>query len=836
MALPFLVLFFFLLLLSSSSHRQTVHAETDTLRPGDSISLNRTILSSAGSFALGFFRLGASVPARYYLGIRYHNVADGAVVWVANRDSPLRDAYGNLTLEIDGNLVAYSSSGSKIWSSDTSAASRGTTEAVLLDSGNLVLRLAEGDEDRFIWQSFDHPTDTLLPEMRLTSYLRPGIASPTRCVSWRAEDDPSSGSFTLGIDPRSSMQGFIWRGVEPYWRSNLRSSPGSEINSTRIVTTKSTNAYVYSIAVEGDRVSWWFTATPSSTVSRVVIQESGFSQLLSWNASSGSWVIEGSVPNLPSRPCEFYNQCGPNGVCDGSQPTSRSCQCLRGFVPRTFSQWNAGNYSGGCMRATVGDCNSGADYVHYNNMKLPDRMILLRDASEKECRANCSVSCNCTAYSFSGTISIGSSTTCLVWFGDLVDLVQNLSRDELFVRVAASDLDSNSQNEGSSNKSMLLLAIMLTVGFILILLSGTAFYFWRTIHRRSRKHKENVTRLEELRSYDGGSIIDVPLLDFCSILKATDGFALTNKLGEGGFGSVYKGTLQDGKDIAVKRLSETSKQGFVEFRNEVELIARLQHTNLVRLLGWCNHQDEKILIYEYLPNHSLDKYLFDSNQSSKLDWDMRFQIIKGIAQGLLYLHRYSRLRVIHRDLKTDNILLDYDMNPKISDFGLARIFDGKQKEENTTRIVGTYGYIAPEYGLYGRFSEKSDIFSFGVIILEIISGRRNKGSYPLNGSLNLLGYAWQLWAEGRCCELVDPALEESFPVSEVAKCIQVGLLCVQDVPNDRPTIDAIIAVLVNENPPVLQPPGQPAFTSKDASPWSARSSPPELTMSVVEGR
>ncbi|XP_042458165.1 receptor-like serine/threonine-protein kinase SD1-7 [Zingiber officinale] len=397
-------------------------------------------------------------------------------------------------------------------------------------------------------------------------------------------------------------------------------------------------------------------------------------------------------------------------------------------------------------------------------------------------------------------------------------------------------LGSCSRIPGNQKRS---LVIILTVGTTALLLFGITCYFTWVRHMRLGKTR----RLRELRAPDDtiGSdkeVINAPLVDFFSIHKATDNFAATNKLGEGGFGSVYKGRLEDGQYIAVKRLSENSKQGFEELKNEVKLIVRLQHTNLVRLLGWCVHENEKILIYEYMPNKSLDKYLFDSNLSVQLDWHKRFCIIQGIAQGLLYLHRYSRLRVIHRDLKTSNILLDENMNPKISDFGLARIFGESHMEQNTRRLVGTYGYMAPEYGLNGRFSEKSDVYSFGVIMLEIISSKRNSGSYSMNDSFSLLGYAWHLWAEGRCCELIDPQLIDSFPVFEVEKCIQVGLLCVQDRSTDRPTMDAITIMLVNKNP-VLPSPQQPAYTYRTDSPTLMPipySQPPELTMSTIEGR
>lgn len=182
---------------------------------------------------------------------------------------------------------------------------------------------------------------------------------------------------------------------------------------------------------------------------------------------------------------------------------------------------------------------------------------------------------------------------------------------------------------------------------------------------------------------------DLPLIRLDVINEATKQFSDENKLGQGGFGPVYRGTLEDGKEVAVKRLSRTSGQGQREFLNEVVLIARLQHRNLVRLLGCCLEKNEKLLIYEYMPNKSLDVILFGSRNGVLLDWQRRLSIINGIARGLLYLHEDSRLRIIHRDLKTSNILLDYEMNPKISDFGMARIFGGNQSEANTNRIVGT---------------------------------------------------------------------------------------------------------------------------------------------------
>ncbi|XP_059449678.1 G-type lectin S-receptor-like serine/threonine-protein kinase At4g03230 [Corylus avellana] len=334
--------------------------------------------------------------------------------------------------------------------------------------------------------------------------------------------------------------------------------------------------------------------------------------------------------------------------------------------------------------------------------------------------------------------------------------------------------------------------------------------------------------------------IDVPFFDLASILAATDNFSEANKLGQGGFGPVYKGKFLGGHLIAIKRLSRGSGQGLEEFKNEVLLIAKLQHRNLVRLLGYCIDRDEKMLLYEYMPNKSLDSFLFDRTQCVLLNWEIRFNIILGIARGLLYLHQDSRLRIIHRDLKTSNVLLDEEMNPKISDFGLARIFGGKQIEGTTTRVVGTYGYMSPEYALDGFFSFKSDAFSFGVIVLEVISGKRNTGFFQSKKTLGLLGYAWKLWKENRALDLMDQTLRESCNTSEFLRCVNVGLLCVQEDPSDRPTMSNVVFMLGSEAA-TLPTPKQPAFVvrrslSSTASSSSKAETINELTATIEEGR
>ncbi|RCV25744.1 hypothetical protein SETIT_5G190000v2 [Setaria italica] len=369
------------------------------------------------------------------------------------------------------------------------------------------------------------------------------------------------------------------------------------------------------------------------------------------------------------------------------------------------------------------------------------------------------------------------------------------------------------ESTGNGSRSKIMLSIIATVVALLMLLLCSIIGFgWIRAHRKGKVllQDNSVVNLQEEEAFvwtvEGNISSEFSLFDVAQIQEATSNFSDDNKLGQGGFGPVYKGKLPNGQEIAVKKLSTNSGQGFIEFKNEVQLIAKLQHTNLVRLLGCSSQREEKLLVYEYLPNKSLDSFIFDKKEKrALLDWEKRQAIIEGIAHGLLYLHKHSRLRVIHRDLKASNILLDKNMNPKISDFGLAKIFSSNNSEGNTNRVVGTYGYMAPEYASEGFFSIKSDVFSFGVLLLEIVSGKRNSGFRLNGGFLNLLGYAWELWTEGKWHELVDTSLAMEHCKSELLRCINIALLCVQENADDRPAMWDVATMLSTEGVPLPEP-------------------------------
>lgn len=278
-----------------------------------------------------------------------------------------------------------------------------------------------------------------------------------------------------------------------------------------------------------------------------------------------------------------------------------------------------------------------------------------------------------------------------------------------------------------------------------------------------------------------------------ALIEATDNFDEKNLLRQGGFGHVYKGLTRDGKEIAVKKLCIRSGQGKEEFMNEVKLLT-IQHRNLVKLLGCCVEEEERLLVYEYLPNKSLDTFLFVAEKKRHLDWKTRHNIIMGIARGLLYLHEDSHMRIIHRDIKANNILLDEELNPKIADFGLARLFP-EDETHIQTRVAGTYGYMAPEYAMRGKLSVKADVYSFGVLVLEIVSGRKSSDQKFPDEAQSLLEWAWRLYKQGCPLDMVDSTVRGTCLREEALRCIHAGLVCTQADPGIRPAISNAILMI-----------------------------------------
>ncbi|CDY47580.1 BnaA01g22660D [Brassica napus] len=722
------------------------------ITPTSPLSIGQTLSSSNGAYELGFF--SPNNTHNQYVGIWFKGIIPRVVVWVANREKPVTDCTANLTITGDGSLLLFNGKSGFVWSSGEVFASNGS-HAELSDSGSLIVK--DKVSGRTLWQSFDHLGDTLLH----SSFLMYNLITGEKRVltSWKTYTDPSPGDFVGEITPQVPSQGFIMRGSRPYWRSG----------------------------------PW--AKTRNYKLSRIVLTPEGSMKIFRYNGTNRELYYEAPLVNS----CDVYGVCGPFGLCVSSVPPK--CKCFKGFVPKSIEEWKRGNWTSGCVRRTELLCqgnSTGEDVNVFHpvaNIKPPDSYEFANSLNAEECYQSCFHNCSCLAFSYISGIG------CLVWNHDLMDAVQFSAGGELLsIRLARSELDGNKRK-----KTIVASTVSLT---LFVILGLASFGFWRCRLEDNAHILKDAWR-NELKPQD------VPGLDFFemnTIQTATNNFSLSNKLGQGGFGSVYKGKLQDGKEIAVKRLSSSSGQGKEEFMNEIVLISKLQHRNLVRILGCCIEGEERLLIYEFMLNKSLDTFIFDSRRTLEIEWPKRFSIIQGIARGLLYLHRESRLKVIHRDLKVSNILMDEKMNPKISDFGLARMYQGTEHEENTHRVAGTLGYMAPEYAWTGMFSEKSDIYSFGVLLLEIISGEKiSRFGYGEEGK-NLLTYAWETWGENGGTDLLDQGVAYSCRPLEVERCVQIGLLCVQHQPADRPNTLELLSMLTTTSD--LPSPKQPTFVAQ----------------------
>ncbi|KAA8515039.1 hypothetical protein F0562_018173 [Nyssa sinensis] len=350
-----------------------------------------------------------------------------------------------------------------------------------------------------------------------------------------------------------------------------------------------------------------------------------------------------------------------------------------------------------------------------------------------------------------------------------------------------SAISVNPNFKSCSNGGKKKIAVYVTAGVVALcvtfLISG--IIWWKGCLKGRKRKNEGFEGLE----------LQTVSFTLKQIKTATSNFDSANKVGEGGFGPVYKGLLSDGTVIAVKQLSSKSKQGNREFLNEIGMISCLQHPNLVKLHGCCIEGNQLLLVYEYMENNSLASALFNSeNGKLLLDWSTRLKICIGIARGLAFLHEESRLKIVHRDIKATNVLLDRDLNPKISDFGLARLNED-EKTHISTRIAGTIGYMAPEYALWGYLTYKADVYSFGVVVLEIVSGKSNNNYMPSNNCVCLLDWACHLQQTGNLAELIDQKLGSEVNKEEAERMVKVALLCTNASPSLRPTMSEVVNML-----------------------------------------
>ncbi|WCJ31516.1 G-type lectin S-receptor-like serine/threonine-protein kinase B120 [Euphorbia peplus] len=783
----------------------------NSMTVGQRLEVSDTLRSKGGFFELGFFDPSPNSP-NHYLGIWFLKAKTRMVVWVSNREYPFNNTSPVLTFEKDGNLATLDGNTTYVVTNVTVNDIK-NTRVIMLDSGNLVM---EDKNSTVLWESFDYPTDTLLAGMKLGYDNRVGKTWAIR--SWRSPTDPGIGHIRMLLEPKGSGWTFVERSVREFSFAYGMNWIGNYINGSWSLNIENKEIiYNYSMPTK-DYATVIYNYNKTDLFMIYKVDNNGQTNVLIWLQGYSDWV---KLFSLPNRECDFYGYCGFSGVCN-QQASGNPCYCLPGYEEISNDENN-----GGCRRITELKCsNTSVDYddTTYHFIEVPQMTLPVRSeihfgfASEQDCRKTCMRNCSCSGYSF-------KYSRCSLFIGN-ISILQRLpdkapNAETLYVKVAVSDMNpKDNGNQPILTGWKLWITVITTLSIAIVSSSLFIYHFWKDKISQV-EGKDLLSYSFEESSKDEPSIgeehgrgitgYQIPLFKFSGVCAATDDFSASNKLGKGGFGAVYKGILNNGEEIAVKRLSKlVPGKESKEVKNEALLIAELRHDNLVRLLGCCLEGNENIIIYEYFQQRSLDLFLFDPKPTKKLDWENRTCIIHGIAAGLNYLHEYSRLQIIHGDLKANNILLDENMNPKITDFAMTRIY-GANETLATNRMFGTSGYMSPEYASKGIVSNKSDVFGYGILVLEILSGKKN--NFRTANSLNLLIYVWDLWNSNKALDLIDPTISESS--TNIKRYIDIALLCVQENDNERPTMTDVVLYLGNEAMD-LPTPKEPAFAKARA--------------------
>ncbi|CAN6168083.1 unnamed protein product [Urochloa humidicola] len=777
MRLPHVLLGLLLCLSPHAPPCSAAGAATDTVSPGNGLAGAATrLVSNNSKFALGFFKMDSKSP-NTYLGIWFHKVTKLTPLWSANGESPVVDpASPELAIADDGNLVILDqATRDVIWSTRANTTTNSTV-AVLLNDGNLVLRSSANSSDIF-WQSFDYPTDTLFAGAKIGWNKVTGLNR--RLVSRKNLVDQAPGLYSLEMD-LNGVGHLLWNSTVEYWSSGRWTGNYFGLAPEMIGAVMPTFKFVNN----EEEAYFIYTLHNDSSIVHTAIDSFGRGLVGIWLDSLQDWLIN---YRQPVAQCDVYATCGPFTTCnDTADPI---CSCMKGFSIRSPKDWDLGDRRDGCMRNTPLGCASDGNKTSLTDKFYPVRSIRLPQDAKKvqaatsgdDCSQVCLGDCSCTAYSY-------GNGGCSVWHGNLYNVKQqpDASSDGqgeiLYIRLAAEELPSVAvEKNGISigvaigvavGASIAGLILMIVLGLIICRRKGK--WFTRTI--------ENA---------QGG--IGIIAFRYVELQRATKNFS--EKLGGGSFGSVFKGYLSDSVTLAVKRL-DGAHQGEKQFRAEVNSVGIIQHINLVKLIGFCCEGDKRLLVYEYMPNHSLDVHLFKVDGTT-LDWNVRYQIAIGVARGLAYLHTSCRDCIIHCDIKPENILLDASFVPKIADFGMAKVL-GREFSHAMTTMRGTIGYLAPEWIGGTVVTSKVDVYSYGMVLFEIISGRRNSspeyfkdGDYssffPMQAARKLLN--------GEIASLVDSNLHGDVNLEEVERVCKVACWCIQENELARPTMAEVVQVL-----------------------------------------
>ncbi|AES59020.1 putative protein kinase RLK-Pelle-SD-2b family [Medicago truncatula] len=681
------------------------------------------------------------------------------VVWTANRESPVSNS-DKFVFDEEGNAFLQKGKNS-VWSTNTSGMKVSSME--LQDNGNLVLL---GNDSNVIWQSFDHPTDTLLPMQKFTKGMKLISEPDSNNFTYVLEIESHSGNVLLSTGLQSP---------QPYWsmQNDIRKIPNENGDEVNFATLDANSWKFYD---KRKSLLWQFIFSDAANATWIaVLGSDGFITFtnLKNKGSSGS-----STTRIPQDSCSTPQPCGPYNICIGD----KKCSC-----PSVLSS------SPSCEPGFVSPCNSkssvelvkGDDGLNYFALGfLPPSL----KTDLIGCKNSCSENCSCLAMFFQS-----SSGNCYLL--DRIGSFVKTDNDSGFASYIKVSRDGSSDTETdtaeSRNRNVQTIVVVIIVIVTLFVISGMIY-----VGLKCSKKKENLPE-SLVENSDGDddflkSLTSMPIrFSYNNLETATNNFSV--KLGQGGFGSVYKGILKDETQIAVKKL-EGIGQGKKEFKVEVSTIGSIHHNHLVRLKGFCAEGSHKLLVYEYMENGSLDKWIFKKNKELSLDWNTRYKIAVGTAKGLAYLHEDCDSKIVHCDIKPENVLLDDNFEAKVSDFGLAKLMNREQSHVFTT-MRGTRGYLAPEWITNYAISEKSDVYSYGMVLLEIIGGRKNYDPKENSEKSHFPSFAYKMMEQGKMEDLIDSEVKICENDVRVEIALNVAFLCIQEDMCLRPSMNKVVQML-----------------------------------------
>ncbi|KAG6626026.1 G-type lectin S-receptor-like serine/threonine-protein kinase LECRK3 [Carya illinoinensis] len=756
----------YLSLLLITGFSAAIHGQqgNSSISLGSSLSPNTNPywLSGSGQFAFGFYEKDDG----FAIGIWFQKIRQNTVVWTANRDNPPLPRNVTLLLTNDGRLVLEQEQGRKTALTDSLQSASSASSASMLDTGNFVLY---DSSSTIIWRTFDSPTDTILPGQPLLM--------GNDLISSISETNHSRGKFRLVMQGDGNLvqypSGTPPKGDNAYWNSKtFDAGDNVSLNLDRNGQLFLLNSTGFNIMnLTGQR-------NPSHNFSlyRLTLDFDGILRLYSrsLNQNDDDWSIEWSPT---SNHCDPTGLCGINAYCT-LQEQKAVCTC-----PPGFDFLDQGQHNLGCKR------NSSADGCTSKNGETVDTLQELESVewednpysnlslNKIECREDCLKDCKCVAALF-------KDQTCRkqnfpLRFGR--ERQDNSCITIIKISFGSSNTTQVSRGRKKQQEMGVLIGSSVILAFALVILAitGILIYRYRVWEYKKIKNQWNDGLIEEvtLRSYTYGELE-----------KATNGF--TDEVGEGAFGTVFKGVIDNGKTVvAVKRLETVVAESEREFRNEMKAIGRTHHKNLVKLFGYCHDGTNRLLVYEYMSNGSLADFLFKSRR--KPSWEEKTGIALNLARGILYLHDECENQIIHCDIKPENILMDEQKCTKIADFGLAKLLMPNQTR-TYTGIRGTRGYVAPEWHRNLPITLKADVYSFGIVLLEIVCGRRNVDVELPEEEVVLANWVFDCFEAGELDRLVK---DEQVEMNKLERMVRVGLWCIQYEPSFRPTMKRVVLML-----------------------------------------